>query len=113
MRRVILESPYGDPDPAIVAANVAYAKRCIRDSLARGESPLASHVYLTQPGILDDNIPVQRAIGISAGLAWLSVAQATVAYMDRGVSNGMKHGIAVAEAAGIPVEYRWLEDDGA
>lgn len=105
MRLVILESPYaGD-----VEANVEYARRCVRDSLRRGEAPIASHLLYTQPGILDDNNPVERQHGIEAGLAWRRVAQASVVYMDRGMSTGMMHGVAAAHAAGIPVEFRSLD----
>ena len=40
MNSRFLESPYaGD-----VAANVAYARRCLADSVARGEAPLATHL---------------------------------------------------------------------
>ena len=102
MRLVIVESPFaGDVD-----ANVNYARRCVRDSLLRGEAPIASHLLYTQPGVLDDGIPDERKHGIDAGLAWRAVAQASVVYTDRGISTGMKYGIAAAEAAGIPVEYR-------
>lgn len=101
-RLVILESPYaGD-----VEANVDYARRCVRDSLMRGEAPIASHLLYTQPGILDDDVPAERQQGIDAGLAWRRVADRSVVYIDRGVSKGMEYGIAAAEAAGIPVEYR-------
>lgn len=102
MRRVILESPYqGD-----IEANLAYARACIRDSLSRGEAPIASHLLYTQEGILDDSIPEERQWGINAGLAWGFVATATVVYIDRGISEGMKLGIANAQAAGRPVEMR-------
>ena len=102
---VILESPYaGD-----VEANVAYARRCLRDSLARGEAPIASHLLYTQPGVLDDTDPAQRTCGIEAGLAWLTVARRSVAYVDRGISPGMRQGIDRALRAGVPVEYRWIE----
>lgn len=103
MRLVIIESPYaGD-----VEANVDYARRCVRDSLSRGEAPIASHLLYTQPGILDDNDPIERQWGIDAGLAWRAVAQASVVYIDMGgVSRGMEYGIAAAKAAGIPIEYR-------
>jgi hypothetical protein len=102
---VILESPYsGDVD-----ANVAYARRCLHDCLVRGEAPIASHLLFTQPGVLDDTIPEERAAGIAAGLAWVRVADATVVYTDRGVSPGMQHGICAAQRAGRPVEYRKLE----
>lgn len=104
MRLVIVESPYaGD-----IETNVNYARECVRDSLARGEAPIASHLLYTQPGILKDEIPEERKWGIDAGLAWRKVAQASVVYTDLGVSLGMKYGIKAAEAAGIPVEYRKL-----
>ncbi len=107
MKRVILESPYaGDTD-----GNVAYARACLRDSLARGEAPIASHLLYTQPGVLRDEDPGERQWGIDAGLAWAASAEATVVYTDRGVSNGMKYGIANAEHAGRPIEYRTLEGD--
>lgn len=105
MRLVILESPYaGD-----VEANVDYARRCVRDALTRGDAPIASHLLYTQPGILRDDVPAERAWGIEAGLAWRRVAEATVVYIDRGMSPGMEHGIRAAEVAGIPIEYRRLD----
>ena len=72
MRRIILESSFaGD-----VGANVDYARRCVRDSIARGDAPIASHLLFTQPGILDDGLEGERELGIAAGLAWYSVAEA-------------------------------------
>ena len=106
MRRVILESPYaGD-----VEANLAYARECLRDSLLRGEAPIASHLLYTQPGVLDDAVPTERQYGIDAGLVWGALAEATVVYCDRGISNGMRYGIEHADNAGRPVEMRWLRD---
>lgn len=106
MRRVILESPYaGD-----VAANEEYARRCVADSLRRGEAPLASHLLYTQPGILDDTVPEERTLGIDAGLIWGPYAEATVVYTDRGISPGMRYGIERAREDGRPVEYRTLDD---
>lgn len=109
MRLVILESPYAGKTPEDVERNVAYARRCVRDSLMRQESPLASHLLYTQPGILDDTVPAERQHGIDAGLAWRAVAQASVVYVDHGISKGMDYGIAAAKEAGLPVEYRSLE----
>lgn len=103
---VILESPYaGD-----VEANVAYARAAMRDSLMRGEHPIASHLLYTQPGILDDNAPEERARGIAAGLAWRRVADKAVFYVDRGWSAGMEASRAVYEREGIPFEERTLDD---
>lgn len=103
-RRVILESPYAGN----IEANIAYARACVRDSLSRGEAPIASHLLYTQPGVLRDEVPDERNWGINAGLAWGSVADATVVYTDHGISHGMRYGIRAAENDGRPVEYRTL-----
>ena len=103
-RLVILESPYAGN----VEVNIKYARQCVRDSLMRGEAPIASHLLYTQEGILDDNVPVERAIGIDAGLAWRRVAEASVVYIDLGISSGMQYGVDAAIKAGIPVEFRYL-----
>lgn len=104
MRRVIIESPYaGD-----VAANVAFARACMRDSLERGEAPMASHLLYTQPGILSDDDPRERELGIAAGLAWGACAELTVVYVNLGISPGMQLGIEAAERCGRPVERRRL-----
>jgi hypothetical protein len=105
MKLVIIESPYaGD-----VEQNVAYARRAMADSLHRGEAPLASHLLYTQPGILDDTVPGERALGIEAGLQWGKLAEATVVYVDLGYSSGMRQGIDRAEAEGRPVYIRTID----
>lgn len=102
MKLVILESPYaGD-----VQRNIDYGRQCLRNSLLRGEAPLASHLLYTQPGVLDDLNPAERMQGMSAGLAWLESSEGTVVYTDLGISSGMQHGIDTAIALGKPVEYR-------
>ncbi len=99
---VILESPFAGE----VEKNRAYATQCLRDSLLRGEAPFASHLLYTEA--LDDTVAWERTLGIDAGLAIGSLAQKTVVYTDRGISSGMKYGIARAQAEGRPVEYRSL-----
>lgn len=108
MRLVIIESPYAAPTAAGIASNVDYAKCCVNDSLARGESPIASHLLFTQPGLLDDETPEDRRTGIDAGHAWMKVCDAVVVYRDHGVSPGMKAGIRVANRLKKPVEFRYL-----
>jgi len=104
MRLVIIESPYaGDVDQ-----NLEYLRACMRDCLSRGEAPFASHGLYTQPGVLDDSIESERAFGIQAGFAWRQVAEATVVYVDLGISRGMEFGIEDAIARGAPVERREL-----
>lgn len=104
MRLVIVESPYaGD-----IEKNVAYARAAVRDALSRGEAPIASHLLYTQPGVLRDEVPQERQWGIDAGVAWGSVAAATVVYTDLGVSRGMRYGIDNAKLAGRPIEIRTI-----
>lgn len=102
MRLVIIESPYAGE----IERNIDYARAAVRDSLARGEAPIASHLLYTQPGILKDEDPSERQWGIDAGLAWGRAAEATIVYTDRGISRGMEYGIAAAVSTGRPVEYR-------
>jgi len=102
MRRVILESPYAGN----VARNVAYARQCVRDSLLRWESPLASHLLYTQEGILDDGDPDERILGIAAGREWISRAEAMVVCHDYGISEEMRIAINHARCTGLPVVFR-------
>lgn len=79
-----------------------------------GESPIASHLLYTQPGILNDADPAdpaERQWGIDAGLAWRKVAHASVVYEDLGISKGMAYGIAQAVERGIPIEYRKIGEN--
>lgn len=105
MRRVVLESPFaGDVD-----GNLKYARECLRDCLMRGESPVASHILFASTSTLVDADPIERAVGINAGHAWMHGAHAVVVYTDRGISKGMEAGIRTASFHGITVEYRKLE----
>lgn len=104
MKLVIIESPYaGDID-----RNIKYARECLKDSLLRGEAPIASHLLYTQKDVLNDNIPNERKLGIDAGLAWKKVADLHVFYIDFGVSEGMKYASEYAKSQNIKVEHRRL-----
>lgn len=104
MRLVILESPYaGD-----VERNVAYARAAMADCLDRGEAPIASHLLYTQPGVLNDDVPEERSLGIDAGLAWGTVADAAVFYVDLGMSPGMVEAWRRHHFEGRTVERRTL-----
>lgn len=112
---VIIESPYaGEGEPGsdlykeTLRQNILYAREAVRDSLMRGESPIASHLLYTQEGILDDTIPEERQHGIDAGLAWRRVADMSAVYVDRGISRGMRYGIAAAEKSGLKLVYRQI-----
>lgn len=83
MLRVMIESPFaGD-----VEGNTDYARRAMRDSLARGEAPFAPHLTYTQ--VLDDTIEHERRLGIEAGYAWAKTCDLVAFYIDRGFSAGV------------------------
>lgn len=105
MRLVILESPYAGN----VERNVAYARAAMADCLRRGEAPIASHLLYTQPGVLDDDVPEERTLGIAAGLQWGRVAEAAVFYVDLGWSRGMLAAQERHLAEGRPYDLRSLD----
>lgn len=104
---VLIESPFA----GYVERNIAYARACVRDSLLKGEYPWCSHLFYTQEGILNDNIPEERQMGIDVGLEWGAKSDKTIVYDDLGISRGMKYGIQNAEKAGRPIEYRKLPEN--
>lgn len=107
MKLVVIESPYA----GAIEANTEYARRAMRDSLDRGEAPTASHLLYTQPGVLDEGIAGERALGIAAGFAWWQVAELVAFYVDRGWSPGMIAAYNRALTAGTPTEIRTIDPD--
>lgn len=102
--RIIIESPYaGDID-----RNTIYARRAMRDSLDKGENPIASHLIYTQPGILDDTKPEERQRGIDAGFAWWRCADKIVFYTDYGISPGMNRALERAAENKMRIEVRQI-----
>lgn len=112
-RFVDIETPYTGTTEEEIARNLLYARACVRDSLLQGEIPFASHLFYTQPGILDDDIPVEREMGILAGKELIEGLSGivTVVYKDLGISRGMQFGIDRAEQNKREVEYRMLGED--
>lgn len=82
---VIIESPYaGD-----INRNLTYARRCMRDSIDRGERPFASHLLYTQPEVLRDDDIAEREQGIRLGYEFWDNADRIAFYVDLGWSQGM------------------------
>lgn len=109
MKLVIIESPYAArPGGSSLEENVSYARKCLADSLKRGEAPFASHLLYTQPDVLNDGDPLERALGMDAGFAWGKAAELSAFYVDRGVSSGMWAGLDAAQRAGRECVVRHL-----
>lgn len=105
---VTIETPYAGEHKDV---KLVYARRCMRDSLLKGEAPFASHLLYTQEGVLDDDKRKERKIGIKAGLAFAERVDAVVVYVDMGISEGMSQGISNAKRLKIPIECRSLSGD--
>jgi hypothetical protein len=91
-----------------IKRNIEYAQAAMLDCLRKhNEAPFASHLLYTQ--VLDDKVKEDRALGIEAGLLWGAQAEKTVIYIDLGVTEGMRQGIARARKEGRPVENREIE----
>lgn len=106
---VIVESPYAAATPVEREINDRYLHAALHDCLRRGEAPFASHGLYTLPGVLDDDVPEERELGITAGFAFRRVGDLTVVYKDLGITPGMVRGIRQALMF-HPVEYRRLPD---
>ncbi len=107
MKKVVIESPYaGD-----VRVNRVYARSCMRDSLQKGEAPIASHLLYTQEGVLDDNDPKERQRGIDAGFLWGATATLIAFYCDNGWSKGMEAALRYWTGEGILCEIRYLDKE--
>lgn len=105
---VVIESPYaGD-----IERNLAYVRAAIRDSIMRGEAPVASHALYTQPGVLLDNIPAERELGMGIGWHIMRRASLVAVYIDLGWSSGMKRGVDAATLAGKNIVQRTLGPPG-
>lgn len=107
----VMESPFASACKQEMAINIDYARKACGDMIRRGEIPFASHIKYTQEGILDDDVPGERTLGIAAGLAEGALAKKTVVYVDRGISGGMIIGIKNALKAGREVEFRSLDEN--
>lgn len=101
---VILESPYAGETPL----HLRYLRACMRDCLLRGEAPYASHHLYTAPGVLRDEVPEERELGILAGFEWRRLAQYTVFYEDLGWSRGMERARHACWSRKDPFEKRTL-----
>lgn len=83
-----------------VKANIEAARRYCLEVIEDGYIPIAPHVMFY--GILDDDDPGQRAVGMKIGLELLHFCRELRVYGPL-VSEGMRGEIMLAEAFKIPV----------
>ena len=103
MNLVVMESPYAGDIPT----NLTYARRCLRDCIARGELPFASHLLYTQ--CLNDAELKDRELGISLNLKMIALCDYLAVYVDLGQSVGMLQAVHHAASLGKTIHYRYLD----
>lgn len=106
--RVVIESPCKAQPESTWDDHQQYLRRCLQDSIGKNEAPIASHGLFAFPGIFDDADPLDRALCMDAGWAWIPHAEKLCVYTDYGITEGMRRAINIAHLHGIPVSYRQL-----
>jgi hypothetical protein len=112
IRTVFIESPYSGDIPA----NTAYARKCVMDSLKRGEAPVALHLlYTALPDgeFVSDSTPVEGMPGREKCLercrAVRNKQDLVVFYIDKGWSHGMKQALDEVIVDVRPYIFRCLD----
>ncbi len=109
-----VESPYAAPTEDGLRRNILYARIACRWALDAGYYPYASHLFFTQPGILDDSDPDERQTGIDAGKAIIRhSAKISLFFLDLGESSGMRYGREAAQSVGREIKEVRLFDNNA
>jgi hypothetical protein len=106
MELAIVESPYFNEDDLLLKRNIAYARLCVAFLEQQGYAAFASHLFYTQPSILNDDDPEDRQKGIDSGFAIARHASVSFVFTDLGVSGGMRAGILDAQKAGRRIQYQ-------
>lgn len=85
-----------------VERNLALARGYCLYALSQNVIPVVPHLMLD--GVLDDNEPDEREIGIEVGKHLLTKCDEVWTFLDnRGLSSGMKGEVNLALELGIPV----------
>lgn len=104
--RVMIETPFAGSSATAIGLNRLYGNEALRDSLLRGEAPMAAHALYAQTFVLDQDDPDERELIEVARASWLPLVNRVIVYVDRGVTPSMEVGIRRARDLGVPVEER-------
>jgi hypothetical protein len=103
---VIIECPYGTEDPAMRDRYILYAKKCVQDSIKRGEAPFAGQLFYLN--FLNDKVPIEKDVSLISHMSWITVADLVAVYIDMGISASMQMGVNVAMIKNKRLEYRTI-----
>jgi hypothetical protein len=85
-----------------------YWQLCIEDAIKYREEEVYCSHWLAD--VLDDENPLERAIGLKIGLRFSAFCDYAAIYTDFGVSEGMKDAMIFYDKIGKRVERRSLRD---
>lgn len=103
-RKIYVASKYVGDVERNVAAAVTYCRRVIDE----GYMPVASHLMYPGTGILNDNDPDERELGLMFGLALLGMCDEV--WVFGSVSPGMAQ--EIEEAKRLKKQIRYFEEVG-
>lgn len=97
-KRIFVASPFRGANLEERIANLQRAERYCRMVVDAGFAPFAPHVHY--PGVLDEDVPEERAAGIACGMAFLETCSELWQW---GESPGVLAEVAEAHRLGIVV----------
>jgi hypothetical protein len=83
-----------------------YAKKCVQDSIKRGEAPFAGQLFYLN--FLNDKVPIEKDVSLISHMSWITVADLVAVYIDMGISASMQMGVNVAMIKNKRLEYRTI-----
>lgn len=111
MKRVFICSAFRAEMEEKRQQNLDYARRLCNYAIEEGCAPFASHLFF--PQFLDDTSPVERSLGIRAGIMFMQTCQELWFGIKHGLSTGMKDEINhAAKTFGIPIYIVISNPDG-
>lgn len=99
-RRIYVASPFAGDTEKNTEAAIGYCRRVIDE----GYMPVASHILYAASGMLKDDDPAERDLGLMFGLALLRLCDEVWVFGDP--SPGMKQEIEEAKRLHKPVKYK-------
>lgn len=105
-KAAVIITPFAAEDYSKAAAVKRYGDRCIKDSVQRGESPVASHLFYYD--VLNVKNPIERDIGLLSQLTWIPKCDIVVVYVDFGITPAMRVAINVAQLKSKKLEFRTI-----
>ena len=110
-KKIYVASRFAGDTRASVLANTKAAIRYCRSVIEAGHMPVASHILYAASGMLKDNDPAERELGLLFGLALLGLCDEVWVFGD--ISPGMAKEIEEAKRLHKPVIYKELYKEGS